>query len=217
MAGRTARALTERFERALSLAATLHGAQARKGSDTPYLSHLLQVAGIALENGADEDEAIAALLHDAVEDQGGPPTLERIRAEYGPRIADIVDACSDTDAEPKPPWRARKEAHIARLEHADRSVLLVYASDKLANLRSLLRDWHEHGEGVWSRFRGGREGTIWYFRTLAALFARRLPGPLAAELERELRTAEGLGAPSGPPEEATREPGGESGGNAIDR
>src|SRR5688572_28956686 len=123
--------LTARFREALVYACELHADQKRKGSDTPYVAHLLAVASLALEHGASEDVAIAALLHDAVEDQGGRPTAEEIGRRFGDAVKAIVDACSDTDVQPKPPWRARKERYIAHVEHAPRSVLLVSACDKL--------------------------------------------------------------------------------------
>ena len=120
--------LTERFTRALTLACDLHRTQARKGTQIPYVAHLLGVASIALEHGAAEDEAIAAVLHDAVEDQGGAPTLARIRSEFGEAVAEIVDGCTDTDVEPKPPWRARKEAYIAKIATKSASTRLVSAA-----------------------------------------------------------------------------------------
>src|SRR5205085_11747027 len=122
--------LTQRFEEALAFAARLHKSQLRKGTGVPYVSHLLAVAGIALEHGADEDEAIAALLHDAIEDQGGAATREEIRRRFGDRVVGIVDGCSDTDVSPKPPWRERKEAYIAHVRDASPSVRLVSAADK---------------------------------------------------------------------------------------
>jgi len=186
--------LSARFSDALTFACELHATQTRKGTDIPYIAHLLAVASIALEHGASEDEAIAAVLHDAVEDQGGRATGDQIRRRFGEPVAAIVHACSDTDVEPKPPWRARKETYIAHLEHAPRSVLLVSASDKLHNARSILTDLRSHGDALWSRFSGGRDGTLWYYRTLAATFLRRLPGPLADELDRTVTALEQLAA-----------------------
>src|SRR5580658_3136535 len=123
--------LSPDFAEALTFAAHLHGAQTRKGGDVPYVSHLLCVAGLVLEFGGSEDEAIAALLHDAVEDQGGQLTLERIRRRFGSTVADIVEACSDADVEPKPAWRPRKEAYIAHVGSASDSARLVSAADKI--------------------------------------------------------------------------------------
>src|SRR5829696_1842307 len=151
------------LESALKYASRLHAKQARKGSDAPYISHLLGVAAIALEHGATEKEGIAALLHDAVEDQGGQATLDTIRRRYGKRVAGIVAACSDTDESPKPPWRERKEAYVARLRTEPYSVRLVVAADKLHNVRDVLRSYRIHGDDLWSHFKGGRDGTIWYY------------------------------------------------------
>ena len=144
-----------------------------------YVSHLLIVAGLVLEFGGDEDDAIAGLLHDAVEDAGGRARLEDIEKQFGARVARIVEACSDTDAVPKPPWRQRKHAYIAHLNDASPSARLVSAADKLANVRSIIKDYREIGEALWSRFKGGRDGTLWYYRALADTFDRlarpRLP------------------------------------------
>lgn len=156
--------LSSRFTDALVFAAELHARQVRKLTGEPYIAHLLRVAGIALEYGANEDEAIAALLHDAIEDQGGPAARLDIQTRFGPRVAEIVDGCSDTDQTPKPPWRRRKEAYLARLAQASPSVRLVSAADKLDNVRSLIDAYRHMGETVWQHFRGGREGTLWYFR-----------------------------------------------------
>jgi GTP pyrophosphokinase len=155
------------FESALKYASRLHAKQTRKGSDAPYVSHLLAVAAIALEHGATEKEAIAALLHDAVEDQGGQETLDEIRRRYGKRVARIVAACSDTDHLPKPPWRERKEAYVERLRSEPYSVRLVVAADKLHNARDLLSSYRVQGDDLWSHFNGGRDGTLWYYRAVA--------------------------------------------------
>ncbi len=154
------------FESALKYASRLHAKQTRKGSDAPYISHLLAVAAIALEHGATEKEAIAALLHDAVEDQGGQETLEEIRRRFGKRVAKIVAACSDTDESPKPPWRERKEAYVERLRSEPYSARLVVAADKLHNARDLLSSYRVQGEDLWSHFTGDREGTLWYYRAV---------------------------------------------------
>ncbi len=154
------------FESALAYAASLHAGQMRKGSDTPYISHLLAVTAIALDHGATEDEAIAALLHDAVEDQGGQETLEEIRRRYGNRVAEIVAACSDTDVLPKPPWQDRKDVFVERLRTEPYSVRLVVAADKLHNVRDVLRNFRIHGDDLWSHFKGGRDGTLWYYRAV---------------------------------------------------
>lgn len=176
--------LTARFREALIFAAQLHASQVRKGRPIPYIAHLLSVCSLVLENGGTEDQAIAALLHDAVEDQGGPAARARILALFGENVARIVDACSDTDETPKPPWRARKEAYLARIREEDDEIRLVSLADKVHNARAILADYREIGEQVWSRFKGGKEGSLWYYHELAAIFARTGPHPLSAELTR---------------------------------
>ncbi|WP_119313948.1 HD domain-containing protein, partial [Calidithermus terrae] len=148
--------LSERFKDALGLAFELHMGQRRKGTDVPYLAHLLAVSAIVLEHGGGEDEAIAALLHDAAEDQGGRETLERIRRRFGERVAAVVEGCTDAWEEPKPPWRGRKEAYLAHLPGADAATRLVSCADKLHNARAVLADYRRLGEGLWARFQGGR-------------------------------------------------------------
>lgn len=187
--------LSPRFEAAVTLAMELHREQHRKASTVPYVSHLFAVTALVAESGGGEDEQIAALLHDAVEDQGGAPTLARIRAEFGEHVAGIVSACSDTDQVPKPPWRARKQAYLEHLREAPRAVLLVSAADKLHNLRSTVLDARELGAAVFERFNGGHAGTLWYYRSLVELFERRLGGPLAEELGEALARLESLTGP----------------------
>ena len=182
--------LTPRFSEALRYAANLHAAQQRKISGEPYLAHLLATAAIVMEHGGDEDEAIAALLHDAVEDQGGKPALEEIRRCFGPRVAEIVAGCSDADETPKPPWRGRKEAHIARLCDASASIRLVAAADKLHNAQSLLRDYCRHGPAIWEKFHGGRDGTLWYYRAVAETLRKSGNSPLVDELHRTVSELE---------------------------
>jgi GTP pyrophosphokinase len=184
--------LTNRFSQALSLAQQLHATQVRKGTRIPYIAHLLAVTGLVLENGGNEDEAIAALLHDAVEDQGGVKTLERIRKQFGERVAEIVLGCSDTDQTPKPPWRARKEAYIDHVRNASKSIQLVSLADKVHNARSILADYRIHGDAVWSRFHGGKLGTLWYYRALIDAFQANGHPPLAAELDRVVTEIEQL-------------------------
>ncbi len=176
--------ISERFREALEYAAALHADQLRKGSQTPYVAHLLAVTAIVLEHGADEDTAIAALLHDAVEDQGGAPTRAEIERRFGPRVAAIVDGCTDADTIPKPPWRERKTAYLARLPEADASVHLVITADKLHNVTSILRDFRVLGPEIWQRFNGGQDGTLWYYRQVADVLLRTRPGPLVDELHR---------------------------------
>jgi (p)ppGpp synthase/HD superfamily hydrolase len=184
--------LTDRFRDALGFAFDLHRQQRRAGSDVPYFAHLIGVSSLAIENGADEDEAIGALLHDAAEDQGGRPTLAAIAARFGARVAQIVEGCTDwlDDGQgPKPKWRPRKEAYVAHLPAAPPSVQLVSACDKLYNARAILADLREVGDVVWTRFAGKRDGVLWYYRALADAFTVRKPvveelRRVVAELER---------------------------------
>jgi len=187
--------LSPRYEAAVNLAMELHREQHRKGGEVPYVSHLFAVTALVAEAGGSDDEQIAALLHDAVEDQGGAPTLARIRAEFGDDVAAIVSACSDTDEAPKPPWRARKQAYIEHMRGAPRSVLLVSAADKLHNLRSTVHDARELGAAVFERFSGGHAGTLWYYRSLLAILEQRLGGPLVEELAEALSRLEALTGP----------------------
>ena len=184
--------LTERFREALGYAFELHRAQRRKGSGAPYVAHLLGVCSLVLEHGGNEDEAIAALLHDAIEDQGGDVVRRELRSRFGHTVTAIVEGCSDTDVQPKPPWRERKEAYLAHLPHASPSVLLVSAADKLNNLESILRDYRELGEALWSRFRGGRAGTLWYYRSVAAVLRESGPARLSHEIQRRVGKLEAL-------------------------
>uniref|UniRef100_B8HMZ5 Metal dependent phosphohydrolase n=1 Tax=Cyanothece sp. (strain PCC 7425 / ATCC 29141) TaxID=395961 RepID=B8HMZ5_CYAP4 len=162
---------TMRYNEALEYTAWLHRHQPRKGTETPYISHLVAVSMIAQEYGADEDEAIAALLHDAVEDQGGVDTLNKIREKFGDRVAEIVEGCSDsvadtTQGEEKLPWKDRKQAYIDHIASASPSVRLVSAADKLHNAMCIVRDYDTLGYKLWEKFKGGREGTVWYYRSL---------------------------------------------------
>ena len=174
--------LGERYVAAVALAVALHAHQARKGNRIPYVGHLLAVSSLVLENGGDEDQAIAALLHDAPEDQGGEATLARIRDEFGDRVAGIVAACSDTFESPKPPWRTRKEAYIERLADKGPDVWPVTLADKVHNARTIVADLRADGPATLDRFNGGRDGTLWYYRTLADRLAVLAPGALAEEL-----------------------------------
>lgn len=171
--------LGDRFASAVATAVELHGGQARKGGRVPYLSHLLAVAGLVLEDGGDEDEAIAALLHDAAEDAGGRETLEAIRGYFGERVALIVAGCSDAmpgRGETKAPWERRKAAYTGELQTADASVVRVSLADKLHNGRSLLADLEAHGPAVWSRFNAPPDRQAWYYRTLLEIYEARVPG-----------------------------------------
>ena len=190
--------LSQRFEDALVYAARLHAKQIRKGTTIPYVSHLLSVASIVLEHGGNEVEAIAALLHDAIEDQGGAETREEIRRRFGDAVVSIVDGCTDAEVIPKPPWKERKEQYIARLSHASPSILLVSAADKLHNARAILGDYRALGENLWDRFNGGKEGTLWYYKSLVDAFKQAAAGtalgPLIEELERVVGEIEKLSA-----------------------
>jgi GTP pyrophosphokinase len=185
---------SQRLIQAMGAAAQIHAAQPRKGTTIPYLSHLLGACSIAMEYGANEDEAIAALLHDAIED--GEP-VEAARATvwtFGPVVGRIVEGCTDSDTHPKPPWRERKEAYLARLAAKDGSILLVSASDKLHNARSIVRDLRGVGAEVWDRFSVPKEDTLWYYRTLVKTY-RRNPDhnvALVKELARTVRQMERL-------------------------
>jgi (p)ppGpp synthase/HD superfamily hydrolase len=162
--------LSDRFREALDLAFELHKNQERKGSREPYFTHLISVAALVLENGGTENQAIAALLHDAVEDQGGLPTLERIKLNFGEEVADIVEGCTDAYTHPKPPWKERKFDYLEKLKTASETILLVSLSDKVHNARSILRDFQKEGDVIWERFKGGKSGTLWYYQSLANVF-----------------------------------------------
>jgi GTP pyrophosphokinase len=184
--------LGPRFQRAFEFAAEKHAKQTRKASTIPYIAHLMGVASLVLEAGGDEDLAIAALLHDVVEDCGGAPMLREVRRCFGARVAKIVDGCTDADAYPKPPWRERKENYITRLKKEDAETRLVSAADKLNNVRSILRDYRAVGESVWSRFAGGRDGTLWYYRTLRDEFLRSRANRITRDLELAVGELESL-------------------------
>lgn len=196
MPGRANPILSSRFDEALAFAVDLHREQPRKGTGVPYVSHLLAVAALVLEHGGSEDQAIAALLHDAVEDQGGRPTAERIRERFGDLVAEIVDGCTDTDVSPKPPWRLRKEAYVARVRNEPVHVRLVSAADKLHNARTMVTDLRIHGPELWGRFNAGRDETLWYLESLVAAFREAGSMPIVEELARtvaELRLVSGNG------------------------
>jgi len=176
--------LTSRFEQALIYATQLHANQVRKCSDIPYISHLLSVAALILEDGGDEEEAIAGLLHDAVEDRGGIETREAILRQFGERVVSIVDGCTEPYLEPKPPWRDRKLQYIEQMRHASPSVLRVSMADKLHNARSILTDWHREGDAVWDKFSGGKEGTLWFYRSLLEVYQQSNSKFFKLELER---------------------------------
>ena len=189
-----------RFEDALVFAAQKHKAQTRKGTAIPYVAHLMQVCGIALENGADEDEAIAALLHDVMEDQD--VTEEELTRRFGPAVAAIVAGCSDSASSDKAPWRKRKEAYVAHVLTAPRSVRLVSSCDKLHNARAILSDYQALGDTLWVRFNAGRDDILWYYHSLVDAFqeAQERHG------ERPTRVVTELAALVGDLERQTQEP-----------
>jgi (p)ppGpp synthase/HD superfamily hydrolase len=181
--------LTDRFDRALLYATHVHGGQVRKATSIPYVAHLLAVTATVLEYGGSEDLAIAGLLHDAVEDQGGESRLSDVRNRFGDRVADIVRSCSDSvvnssAGHKKEDWRIRKTRYIEHLEIVDKDTLLVSLADKIHNARSILRDLRkpEIGQTVFDRFKNSKEDTLWYYRELASAFQKLLPGQLADEL-----------------------------------
>ncbi len=162
--------LTQRFIEAFKMAFEKHREQTRKGSQTPYIAHLMSVASLVLENGGNEDQAIAALLHDAVEDQGGLPTLQEIREKFGDNVADLVDGCTDAYTQPKPPWKERKTAYLERLQTASDQILLISLADKVHNARSILRDLQLIGDHIWDKFTPAKSETLWYYQSLANIF-----------------------------------------------
>ena len=166
--------LTGQFSKALVYAELKHHNQVRKGGDIPYVGHLLTVAGLVINDGGSEAQAIAALLHDTVEDAGGPATLKEIRANFGHDVARIVDECSDTDEEPKPPWRERKQNYINHLADVGDDTILVSVADKIDNARSMLRDYHTHGPSLWERFtvKNPRDH-LWYYSELLKAYRSR--------------------------------------------
>ena len=183
--------LGPRFEEAVTYALRAHGSQSRKGTGVPYVAHLLGVAALVLEDGGSEDEAIAALLHDAVEDQGGVERLADIERRFGPVVARIVDGCSDTDVTPKPPWPERKQAYLEHLRTAPPEVLRVSLADKVYNARAILFDYRRVGDELWGRFDPSSD-QLWYYRSLADVYRRVSKSPLVDELSRVVAELEVL-------------------------
>jgi GTP pyrophosphokinase len=188
--------LSPKFAEAFLYALEKHGAQARKRTTRPYIGHLMGVASLVLQYDGDEEQAIAALLHDAVEDAGGRPVLEDIRRRFGDRVAAIVEGCTDSfevDPKRKGPWEERKREYLSHARRAPPDVVLVSAADKLSNVREIIQDLRLHGEPVWERFSGKREGSLWYYRALAEAF-RQAAGahPLLDELDRAVTELERL-------------------------
>jgi (p)ppGpp synthase/HD superfamily hydrolase len=197
--------LTDRFLAAVALACETHGDQRRLGTEIPYLAHLLVVTGLVFEDGGDEAEAIAAMLHDAVEDGGGHPMLERIRRDFGDRVADIVEACSDNlDDAAGQPWLARKQRYLEHLSTVtDEAVLRVALADKVHNARSIARDYRAEGHRLWERFHPRTpEAQLWYYERLLELFEQHTEGPLVEDFRHavdeltELTAADALVTPA---------------------
>jgi (p)ppGpp synthase/HD superfamily hydrolase len=193
------------FERALVFATRLHATQTRKQTNVPYISHLISVAGLVLEYGGNRHEAIAGLLHDSIEDQGthypgGVPALKgTIASEFGAPVLDIVQGCTDSETEPKPPWRARKESYIRHIRSASGSVRLVSCADKLHNARSIVADLRVVGCVLFERFTGGKDGTLWYYQEMSQAFTQLGPREPAAELSRTVATMSELASRTGRP------------------
>lgn len=190
----------DRFAEALAFACRMHRPQTRKGIRTPYVSHLLAVASLVLEYDGDEDQAIAALLHDAMEDQGGQAIGEEIRRRFGPAVYQIVEDCSDAiveDRANKPPWRERKERYVKHVASCSPRTKLVSAADKLHNARATLADLRDFGPEVWNRFNASREDTLWYYGALVTAFRTEtegvtLPGRTSQLIDELARTVDGL-------------------------
>ncbi len=175
--------LGERFAAAVRYASALHREQRRKDTNIPYVAHLLCVASLVLDQGGDEDEAIAALLHDALEDQGDRTSEEEVRRRFGDKVARIVVACSDFIGQgKKPDWQTRKERYLAHLEKQPAEVLRVSLADKLHNARSIVADLRISGDSVWDRFTGDPRQQAWYYSSILEIFRRRHDSPLVAEL-----------------------------------
>jgi (p)ppGpp synthase/HD superfamily hydrolase len=186
--------LTGQFSKALVYAELKHHNQVRKGGDIPYLGHLLSVAGLVIDDNGSEAQAIAALLHDCVEDAGGAPTLEEIKANFGDDVARIVSECSDTDETPKPPWRDRKSSYIAHLAEVGEDTILVSLADKLDNARAILRDFRADGPPLWQRFTVTDPADhLWYYgKLLGAYRSRGAESWMVEELGRVLDELTGL-------------------------
>ncbi len=181
------RTLGPRFDEAFEYARVTHAEQARKGTDTPYISHLMGVTSLVLDDGGDEDEAIAALLHDVAEDHGGRSRLDEIRTRFGDKVARIVEGCTDSWTVPKLPWMERKRAYVEHANTLAPDVLRVSAADKVHNAWAILRDLRNRGEEVWKRFNAPPDDVIWYYESLVRAFREAGGGPLVEELARIVR------------------------------
>jgi (p)ppGpp synthase/HD superfamily hydrolase len=179
--------LTDRFYDAIRYAGEVHDGQTRKGTNVPYISHLIAVASIVIDDGGGEEEAIAALLHDAAEDQGGRARLEDIRRRYGDGVARIVESCTDSWRTPKEPWIDRKRAYVEHARRLAPDALRVSAADKVHNAYTILRDLRRSGDAVWSRFKAAPDDVVWYYEALVRSFRESGGGPLVEELDRIVR------------------------------
>jgi GTP pyrophosphokinase len=181
---------SSKFADALNVAARIFADKTKKGTNIPYISHLLGTCAIALEHGATEDEAIAALLHDTIEDIKPTDEARVAVGHFGKEVLRIVEACSDSDTHPKPPWQERKERYLDRLAREDHAVLLVSASDKLHNARAIVTDLRHQGSSVWDRFNAPREKQLWYYRELVKIFSENLVENPALVAELDLAVTE---------------------------
>ena len=179
--------LTPRFDDAFRYAHDVHNTQTRKGTGSPYVSHLMGVASLVLDDGGNEDEAIAALLHDAAEDHGGRDRLEDIRTRFGDAVAKIVEDCTDSWSEPKEPWLERKQAYIQHARHLSGSSLRVSAADKVHNAYAILRDLRNFGERVFERFQATPDDVVAYYESLVRAYREAGGGLLVDELDRIVR------------------------------
>ena len=182
--------LTSRFDEAFTYAHAVHVAQSRKGAGTPYIGHLMGVSSIVLDDGGSEDEAIAALLHDAAEDAGGRDRLEDIRARFGDTVATIVEDCTDAWTTPKPAWAARKKQYVEHARTLPPSSLRVSAADKVHNAYAILRDLRNIGDKVWERFNASPDDVLAYYQSLVRAYREAGGGPLVDELDRIVRGIE---------------------------
>ncbi len=176
--------LTKAFEEALVYALRLHETQRRKGSGVPYIAHLLAVASLVIEDGGDETQAIAALLHDAIEDQGGDTARQEIRRKFGEHVLAIVETCSESDTKPKPPWKERKDRLLRQMREASPEALRVAVADKLHNLRSIVADRERQGEDIWKRFSSGKDAQLWFYHSFTEIVRGRFESPMMTEIER---------------------------------
>jgi (p)ppGpp synthase/HD superfamily hydrolase len=175
--------LTDRFTQALTYATHLHTHQLRKGSTIPYISHLLSVTALVLEDGGDEDSAIAALLHDAIEDQGGPTTRIQIHQQFGDRVTQLVDACTESDHQPKPSWKQRKLQYLQQLQTVPDDAIRIVLADKLHNARSILRDLHTHPDQTWQKFNAPPADILWFYQSCLTILQNRSQSPMVHELQ----------------------------------